>query len=467
MPVERRKSIRAATRSQQDPFRILIADDDPVTRKLIARYLRGAGFETIEAADGMEAIDLLDREISVALFDLRMPRRTGLECLSHAREHFNDVAVIVISGTGEIEDAVTAIKQGAFEYITKPVDQDELIARVNQACWASQVTRDNANLREVVNLARPSFDFVAQSEVSQTILEQVSKVSPLDSTVLITGESGTGKTTVARMIHESGPRSDGPFVVVNCASLPRDLVEAELFGHTKGAFTGAIADRPGRAEIADGGTLFLDEIGDLPLALQPKLLTFLQHRTFERIGSTKTRTVDVRLIAATHQDLAQMCSERRFREDLYFRLNVITLHMPALRDRLDDISQLCYQILERISSRRDNGRTSVADDALLALNRYPWPGNVRELENILERASVFCADNVIQTSDLLLRGDETNIEGEQLSDSRSLAGMTLAELEKQAILDTLEACGGNKAEAARRLGISEKSIYNKMKRHEL
>jgi DNA-binding NtrC family response regulator len=243
------------------------------------------------------------------------------------------------------------------------------------------------------------------------------------------------------------------------------LVEAELFGHTKGAFTGAINDRPGRAEIADGGTLFLDEIGDLPLELQPKLLTFLQDRTFQRIGSNKVYTVDVRLIAATHQDLAGMCRERRFREDLYFRLNVISLHVPALRERLEDIPELTQQILQRIGRRRGQPALVCELAATAALQRYPWHGNVRELENVLERASAFCDDAVIGVADLAFPATTAGPFVEPpASTPLTLAGSTLDGLEKQAILDTLQATGGNKAEAARRLGISEKSIYNKMKR---
>jgi DNA-binding NtrC family response regulator len=296
------------------------------------------------------------------------------------------------------------------------------------------------------------------------LLGKIEKLAQLDSTVLLTGESGTGKTTIARMIHERGPRAGQPFVSVNCASLPRDLIEAELFGHVKGAFTGAADDRPGRAEIADGGTLFLDEIGDLPLDLQPKLLTFLQDKTLQRIGSNKVAKVDVRVIAATHQDLMGLCEQRRFRPDLYYRLNVLHLEVAALRDRRGDIPAVAQAVLDRISSRRGTGEIELEDQACRILQQHDWPGNVRELENILERASAFCENNRILARDLDLT--PTALVGEVAStgDTSPFAGLTLKEIEKRALVETLKAEGGNKAMAARQLGISEKSIYNKLKR---
>jgi DNA-binding NtrC family response regulator len=452
-------------RAADEKRRVLIADDDPVTLRALGHYLTMAGYDTVMAADGREAIQQLGEEINTALFDLEMPHVSGLDCLRYVRKNHRDISVIMISGRGGLQDAVAAMKEGAFDYITKPFNRDELLARVNQACRATKLARDNAGLRAVVAPAAPSFDFIARSPLARQMLRQVTKAAKLDSTVMLTGESGTGKTIIARMIHQAGTRAAGPFVTVNCASLPRDLVEAELFGHTKGAFTGAVNDRPGRAEIADGGTLFLDEIGDMPLELQPKLLTFLQDRTFQRIGSNRVYTVDVRLIAATHQDLAEMCRERRFREDLYFRLNVISLRVPTLRERVEDIPELARQTLQRIGRHRGQPSLTLDATAEAALLRHPWRGNVRELENLLERASAFCEDEIIRIEDLML---PDAMLPDTLDDSTPTVPMpgggTLDELEKQAILNTLEAVGGNKAEAARRLGISEKSIYNKMKR---
>ncbi|MFO0904059.1 MAG: sigma-54 dependent transcriptional regulator [Pirellulales bacterium] len=477
-------------------IKVLIADDDVVTLRVLQRYLAAAGFECVTASDGREALSRLSHDVSLALFDLEMPHASGLECLQQARTRFPDLAVMVVSGKGQIADAVAAMKQGAADYLTKPFDRDELIARVNQAARTAGLARENRDLRAAVAAPGPASDFVAQAPCTQRLLRLVAKVAPLDSTVMITGESGTGKTTVARLIHQWGPRREGPFVTVNCASLPRDLVEAELFGHAKGAFTGAVSDRPGRAEIADKGTLFLDEIGDLPLELQPKLLTFLQDRTFQRIGSNKVYTVDVRVIAATHQDLAAMCREKRFREDLFYRLNVLSLHMPALRERPEDIGLLVQHVLQRIGRRRGAIEMTCDEDAAERLRRYGWPGNVRELENVLERASAFCESQRIRVDDLWFPslGGPPVVEAkppepppapapleppppepttqeptppELTPEPTTLAGRTLDELERQAILDTLAACRGNKAEAARRLGISEKSIYNKMKRFEI
>ena len=262
--------------------RVLIADDEPVTRRSIERHLEKAGYRVLIAADGSEAMRLMEQDVYVVLLDLNMPRLNGLECLKQIRERFPDTQAIVVSGEGEIQDAVTAMKFGAFEYLTKPFDPEQLVAVVGKAARHAQLSCDHRGLREAVGQSLPAADFSAKTSISQKMMGRISTVAHLDSTVLVTGESGTGKTTIARLIHQRGSRADGPFIAVNCASLPRELIESELFGHSRGAFTGAVHDRPGKAEIADGGTLFLDEIGDLPLELQPKLLTFLQDRTVQR-----------------------------------------------------------------------------------------------------------------------------------------------------------------------------------------
>ena len=353
------------------------------------------------------------------------------------------------------------MKEGAVEYITKPFNPEELLAHSAQALRNGSLVKENRSLRAAVGQAPQASEWTAESDGAKRVYQQARKVARLDSTVLITGQSGTGKTTIARMIHNSGERAAAPFVAVNCASLPRDLIESELFGHKKGAFTGATEDRPGRAEIADGGTLFLDEIGDLPLELQPKLLTFLQDRTLQRVGSNDVRTVDVRVIAATHQDLATMCQQNRFRQDLYYRLNVLNICMPSLSERRADIPNLANAVLQRISGRL--GEPICIDAGAVAqLVDHSWPGNIRELENVIERAAAFCEDNTIRKSDIQI--DSNGPDAMVPAESMSLADMTLVEIETKAIVDTLEACGGNKARTARSLGISEKSIYNKMKR---
>ena len=309
-----------------------------------------------------------------------------------------------------------------------------------------------------------------KTDFGEELLETVGRIAGLDSTVFIGGESGTGKTTVARMIHQKSHRSTAPFVSVNCASLPRDLIESELFGHIKGAFTGAVKDRVGKAEIANGGTLFLDEIGDLPLDLQPKLLTFLQDRIIQRIGCNEDRKLDVRLIVATHRDLAAMCRERLFRQDLFYRLNVLSVQLRPLRERPEAVQQIAMSTIKKLCQNEGKSTKELSGHALAVLKSYPWPGNIRELENVLERAVAFSESNQIQVEDLRFDAAEpepasnSKAVSRQSADVFTLAGNTLQEIERQAIIETLEACDGNKAKSARMLGISEKSIYNKMRR---
>ena len=444
----------------------MVADDDPVTRASLSRHLQNAGFQTITAADGEQAMKNMRDEVDVILLDLHMPKASGWDCLEVIHKTFPDSRVIVVTSSGHVSDAVEAMKRGASEYVTKPFDPDDLLVQVRLAVQTAKNSKEHRGLKEVVGRSLPTSDFASKSTVMRRLLENASRVAQLDSTVLITGESGTGKTTIARMIHQQGACGDGPFVAVNCASLPRDLIEAELFGHAKGAFTGAIGDRPGRVEIADGGTLFLDEIGDLPLELQPKLLTFLQDRIIQRIGSNKEMKVNVRLIAATHQDLSQMCDEKRFRLDLFYRLNVLSLEVPTVRERMPDIPAIAETILHRIADRRGTETPTLEDDALALMRSYHWPGNIREMENVLESATVFCNESIIGVDDLGIgAASSATADNENARPAGSLAGKTLAEIEKLAILETLESCGGNKALTARTLGISEKSIYNKIRRH--
>jgi len=456
-----------ANQSGPEKYAVLIAEDDPVTSVMLSRCVKNSGYLPVVAKDGEEALAKMQDDVHAVLLDLHMPKVSGMECLERIRKDFPDAKVIMVTACGEVNLAVEAMKLGALEYITKPFDPEELTILVQHAVEASKAAREHRGLKEVVGRSLPARSFLPKSADMRRLVEQVERVAALESTVLITGESGTGKTTVARMIHQQGPRSEGPFVSINCASLPRDLIEAELFGHAKGAFTGAVSDRPGRAEIADGGTLFLDEIGDLPLELQPKLLTFMQDRTFQRIGSNKEIKVDVRLISATHQQLEEMVDRRVFRQDLYYRLNVLSIDVPPVRERAADIPAICQKILGRISERRGTPAPQLSDDALQLMSEYHWPGNIREMENVLERATAFCDSETIQTNDLGIEVLQKSTEPAEATAQGTLAGLTLAEVEKRTIIETLAACGGNKAMTARTLGISEKSIYNKMRKHGL
>lgn len=459
------KKKRAKATRPTDSARILVADDDPMAIMALERHLGSAGFEVIAASDGEQAIACMDDDIAVALLDLHMPLVSGFESLTYIQKHFPDTQVIVITASGDVADAVEAMKLGAAEYITKPFHPEELVLQVQQAVKSSQESRSHRGLKAFVGHPLPTSQFSTRSPAMKKMDRMVQKVAKLDSTILVTGESGTGKSTIARMIHQHGPRAAAPFIAVNCASLPRDLIEAELFGHAKGAFTGAVGDRPGRVEIANGGTLFLDEIGDLPLELQPKLLTFLQDRVIQRIGSNKEIKVDVRLIAATHQDLSKMCLEKQFRQDLYYRINVLALEIPPVRERTLDIPDLAESIMARISERRGNPSPRLSEAAIEKLQAYSWPGNIREMENVLESVTAFCDGQTISAADLTFAKSASSTADTTAPVTTSLAGMSLSDIEKMAIEETLAACGGNKAKTARTLGISEKSIYNKMKRH--
>lgn len=321
-------------------FPVLVADDDSSIRRLLKYSLEKIGLSVVVAADGAEAMALMDDSILSVLLDLKMPGASGTECLTFIKEKYPEIPVIMISGVGQVSEAVAAMKQGAFEYVTKPFELDELLCLVQRTVRIARDFREAAQLKQSWVSSKPRLGFGGGSESTQQLLEQVGKIAGLNSTVLVTGESGTGKSLLARVIHYAGPRAKGPFISVSCPSLPRELLESEMFGHEKGAFTGAVRRRLGRIEMAQGGTLFLDEIGDLPLHLQPKLLTFLQERQYQRVGGTEVMDADVRVIAATNIDLEERVRGREFREDLYFRLNVIPLKIPPLRERRGDIAPL-------------------------------------------------------------------------------------------------------------------------------
>ena len=369
---------------------VVMIDDDPVTLRILHSHLRAVRCELRGHEDAEIGLQAVDEETRAALIDLNMPGMDGFECLHFLRKHHPRVQVIVLTGSQQTTDAVEAMRAGAFQFVTKPWDPDQLQVYLYKAFQAWQNETDRHELRESRwhNLPVPMDARDREAgDIHEQLQHQVNRIAGLDSTVFIAGESGTGKSTVARWIHQKSARRDGPFVTVNCAALPRDLLTSELFGHTKGAFTGADRDRAGHAEVADGGTLFLDEIGDLPLELQPKLLTFLQDRTIQRLGSTDVRSVDVRLIVATHRDLNTMCRDRLFREDLYFRLMVLPIELPPLRLRQGEAPEMAREILLGICRRMGMPPKSISPAAMRVLLEHSWPGNIRELENVLERAS--------------------------------------------------------------------------------
>lgn len=486
---------------------IVAIDDDPMTLRLLQGLLKATEYKVQVSTDASSGLNLIDGSTSVVLVDLRMPEVSGIECIRYIRQHHQQVQVIVVTGSSETTDAVEAMKAGAFQYVTKPFDPRQLLVYVDKAIEASKTVHENLELRESHSHNLPVEVPQIAGDVNDWLMTRIDRLAKLDSTVFIGGESGTGKSTIARLIHQKSRRANGPFVSINCASLPRDLLTSELFGHTKGAFTGAVSDRAGHAEVANRGTLFLDEIGDLPLELQPKLLTFLQDRTIQRLGSSEVRKVDVRLIVATHRDLAEMCREHAFRQDLFFRLMVLSLELPPLRHRLSELPMMAEACLNRICQRMGMPPKSLTESGLNVLLKYTWPGNIRELENVLERAAAFSEGNTIGPDELVFnttlskRTDGIQIDHPSTAkdstlnphnsplteaippsashsegggtgaspqkppeEKLSLAGKTLDEIEREAILQTLAACGGNKAKCARMLGISEKSIYNKMRR---
>lgn len=460
------------TQSRRRP-QVLVADDEETLRTLLKYNISKLGYDVLVANNGRHAVDLMNEDVAACVLDLKMPELDGLGALEAIKRDFPETPVVMISAHGEVKDAVEAIKRGALDYVTKPFDLEELLAVVRQAVQLGRELKDGARLQQAVGTSRPTGEFGGTSEAANRLRSQVEKIADLNSTVLITGESGTGKSLLARVIHYSSARAKGPFISVSCPSLPRELLESEMFGHEKGAFTGALQRRIGRVEMAEGGTLFLDEVGDLPLSLQPKLLTFLQERIFQRVGGSENIDADVRIIAATNADLTEKVRNREFREDLFFRLNVIPLKLPPLRVRREDILPLAESFLASVARERGARPCSIHPEARRVLEKYHWPGNVREVENVLERASAFAASGMIVRDDLpeeLLALDtapETPAPDTAGVSELRLGGIPLATLEEKALRQTLELCNGNKTEVARRLGVSGKTIYNMMARYGL
>ncbi len=449
-----------------EPLRIVVVDDEPSQRELIGGFLAKQGHEVFLAASGSEALAYVtNRQVDLVLSDCRMPGMSGPELLLGIKSVNPEVPLVLMTAYGTVETAVQAMKDGAADYLAKPLDLEELLVRLARVAERSRLRSEVRDLQARLVERHRLEGIIGESGRMQEVLALAKRVAPSDATVLIRGESGTGKELIARAIHFNSPRAHGPLVNLNCAALPEQLLESELFGHEKGAFTGAVAQRKGRFEQADGGSIFLDEIGDLSPALQVKLLRVLQERKFERVGGSRTLTVDVRVLAATHRNLERAMREGTFRDDLYYRLNVVTIQIPPLRERREDIPLLLEHFLRKFAekNRRDvTGLTAAARDALL---KYDYPGNVRELENIVERAILLCRGRVIDLEDLpaTLRPGQRGA-AEPLP--KDLPGV-LADIERQAIESALERSGGVQTQAAESLGISERVLRYKMKKYGL
>ncbi len=443
-------------------FRILVVDDEPAQGELVSGYLKKQGFDVAVAGSGEKALEFFRQEaFDLVLTDQKMPNMSGLELLKALRAINPETAVIVMTAFASIEAAVSSIKGGATDYLTKPLNLEELFYRIQKVSERHRLLAENRELREALQDRHRIEGIIGESGQMLEVVSLVRRVATSEATVLIRGESGTGKELIAKAIHYASPRASGPLVRVNCAALPETLLESELFGHEKGAFTGALTMRKGRFESADGGSLFLDEIGDLPLHLQAKLLRVLQEREFERVGSSRPIRVNVRILAATHGPLEAFMKTGRFREDLYYRLNVVTIFLPPLREKRQDLPLLIDHFVRLFAKR--NGKTirGLTHEARDALLRYDYPGNVRELENLIERAVVVTRDDVIGKGDLPLTVQEP--EAEESKDT-SLP-VAVEGLERQMIRQAMVQSGGVQTRAAELLGISERALRYKLKKY--
>ncbi len=444
---------------------LLVADDDPGLRESLERALTREGFRVVLASDGNAALERLQAGgIDLVLTDLKMPGLTGIELLRAVKAIAPDVDVILLTAFGTVEEAVKAMKEGAYDFLTKPFQRAQVLRLIRQALERRELIQQNRALQQRLDDLLRQGAIIGSSPAFRRMMMLVEQVATSSATVLITGESGTGKELVARTIHQRSGRARGPFVAVNCAALPETLLESELFGYEKGAFTGAAGRKEGRFELADGGTLFLDEVTDLSLVTQPKILRVLQEGEFERLGGTKSLRVDVRIVAASNQDLGQMVREKRFREDLYYRLNVITIRVPPLRERREDVRVLAQHFLRIYAAKNDRALEGFTDEAMRRLEAYSWPGNVRELENVIERGVVLTRGDLMDVGDL-----PEEIAGATPLPEGVLSiriGTPLAEVEARLLDETLRVTKGNKTLTAKLLGIDPRTVSRKLERQD-
>ncbi|HVJ16774.1 MAG TPA: sigma-54 dependent transcriptional regulator [Polyangiaceae bacterium] len=457
---------------------ILVVDDEPNLRRVLSAQLERDGYDVHTAEDGEQALGMLkEHHIDLVISDLRMPKIDGMELLRRVVGSEEAMPVVIITAHGTVDNAVEALKTGAFDYITKPFDQAEVRTVVRKALRTRDLSERDAS-RPIASAAPAGvrYDIIGQSSSILDLYAILDRVADTPTTVLITGESGTGKELVARALHENSSRKDKPFIKVNCAAIPRDLMESELFGYERGAFTGAVSSKPGRFELASGGTLFLDEIGSIPVEMQVKLLRALQESEFERVGGVKTIRVDVRLVAATNSDLKKEIAAGTFREDLYYRLNVVPIRLASLRERAEDIPLLVEHFVAKFNARLKKTVTGTDEEAEALLRGYPWPGNIRELENVIERAVLFCDKSELTAADLPAEVRGTSASGppspvpHKAADTpvgqdglKEQVKAAMVRLERELIVRALDQTGNNVTHAARLLKISRKGLQLKMK----
>ena len=447
---------------------ILVVDDVLSTLKALETILSHEGYTVTTTTSGEQALSLLQQhDIDLILSDVKMASMSGLDLLRQVKADYPDIGVIMMSGYQDIGVAVEAIKAGAFDYLVKPMSRESTVRTVQKALAMHALVMENLALKRQVREQFSPSEVIGSSLAWRRIRELVGHVAPSQATLLLTGESGTGKEIVATMVHRLSTRATHPFIVLNAAALPPALLEAELFGHERGAFTGAHERKPGHFELADGGTLFLDEIGDMPIEIQAKLLRVLQDGTFKRLGGTRELQVDVRLITATNKNLMEEVRLRHFREDLYYRLNVIALRLPALRERRSDIPLLVSHFIRKYAQMNHRQVTSIQPEALEALKTYDWPGNVRELENVIERAVVLCQSNPITLADLSLNHQRLGRLMDEDDYMVLPVNATLAEVERETIVQALQRHAGNRQATARQLAIAPATLYRKLKEYHL
>ncbi|OQY18574.1 MAG: hypothetical protein B6I36_06595 [Desulfobacteraceae bacterium 4572_35.1] len=451
--------------------KILVIDDEPSLRHLLNTILTDEGYLVDEAVNGAEGLKcLLQDTYSLILSDIRMPEMDGLEFIRQALVASPEQIIIMMSAYGSIDTAIECVKLGAYDYISKPFRPDDVILTVKKALERLKLQHENSQLRQRLCEQKVTTNIIATSPVMQQVLAKVATLAQVQSPVLICGETGTGKELIARALHEGSPRCSKPFIAVNCSAIATNLIESELFGHSKGAFTGANKAHAGLFAAANGGTLFLDEIGELPLDLQPKLLRVLQEGEIRPVGETKTRPIDVRIVAATARDLKLASNQGLFREDLFYRLAVVELNLPALRTRVEDISALCCHFLQRIATREKRSVPQLSKEAIAALQRYRWPGNVREMENVMEKMMIFHSSKQIELEylppEIIQQQPQGDIDAVVSGDNLSIK-KAIAAIEQQYIKAAIQQTGGNRVQAAKLLEISLRSLHYKIKEYGL